>query len=42
MARKSLNATSVPVNIDQNKVLDYFGVRPKVHLSMKILKILTL
>lgn len=42
MARKNLKATSVPVTIDQHKVLEDFGVRPKVHLSMKTLKILTL
>lgn len=42
MAHKSVNVSSVPVNIDQNKVLGDFGVHPKVHLSMKTLKILTL
>lgn len=42
MARKNLKATSVPVTIDQHKVLEDFGVRPKVHLSMETLKILTL
>lgn len=42
MAYKRLNATSFPVTIDQHKVLEDFGVRPKVHLSMKTLKLLTL